>query len=377
MTRSQHGSRLASRNLIPSFFLRLDLLVRLDVKQQLTSVWFYLILLGNLSLPPSWYLCYPDKESLKVLLVDDLKNRNVEDIRISIQEEGFQVHLRYDLDEAMKELLSWKASAIIHIDGGGRVNWYAATPRMRKLFTRAIRASMLNELNKKLNDVAGELGESRFELPLIPQHYFVGHERKQISMVTFLVRTTWYFAGLVTLTMFILARPYLSKLQRIYSTTMILLGKVISGTMLGSLIMVLFLAWILLAGFSIPNFGAYLLDFFLVVLNGVAFGCVLGAVPLAISRDLLGLVFGALMTISLSFMGLGQLSAFLTPISNMHPLVYMLDTLNPLYLSNQVIHNCAFLGDSLLDPRNSSYLSRFVGETGVLMVVARIALGRA
>jgi hypothetical protein len=355
----------------------LVLLTRLDVKQQLSSVWFYLILVGNLALPPSWFASYPDKESFKVLLVDELRNANVENIRTAIEGEGFPVVDAPDFDVAMRELVEWRTTAVVRVDPDGRVQWYASTPRLRKLFARAIRASMLRELNGRLDDMAARRGEVRYELPLVARNYFVGIDRREVSMATFMVRTTWYFAGLVTLTTFILMRSYLGKLKRIYSSTMIVTAKLVSGTILGSSMMVLFLGWTFVQGFTFPDLSSYLLDYVVVLTNGVAFGCALGAIPLAISRDLLGLVFGALMAISLSFMGFGQLSAFLTPISNMHPLVHDLDFFNPLYNSNQFIHNCTYLGDSMLAPKNVEYLARIAAETLLLVLAGRIALGRA
>lgn len=352
-------------------------LVRLDVKQQLSSAWFYLILIGNLALPPSWYLTYPDKESIKVLMVDDLGNRNYLDIEQAIAKEGFQVRRWPTLEGAMDELVFWRATAVVHVDAGGTIHWWAASPRLRKLFSRAVRASLLGEINDSLDQQASRQGQERYEIPLVARNFFEGLERKEVSMATFLVRTTWYFGGLVTLITFIMMRVYLSKLKRLYSTSLILLSKVVAGTILGSTLMVLFVGWLWLAGITIPHYPSYLFDFLLVLVHGVTYGCALGAIPLAISRDPLGLVFGALMAISLSFMGMGQLSAFLNPISNMHPMVYWIDIFNPLYNSNQVIHNCTFLGDPITSPTNLAYLWRIGIEAIVLLVVARIALGRA
>jgi hypothetical protein len=122
---------------------KLFLLVRYDVKQQLTSPWFYLILVGLASLPPSWYACYPENASFKVLMVDDLLNANFDKVATSIRNEGFQVQFRDDLTQALREMLDFDATMVIHVGPDGDVTWYAATPRIKKVLTRAIQATML------------------------------------------------------------------------------------------------------------------------------------------------------------------------------------------------------------------------------------------
>lgn len=335
---------------------KLYLLVRYDVKQQLTSPWFYLILVGLSSLPPSWYFCYPENASFKVLMVDSIRNANFETVATAIKGEGFQVEFRDDVDQAMRELLEFDATMVVHVRDDGNVTWYAATPRIKKTLTRAIQSTMLEEQNKVFDRLARAAGTRRLQIQLVRANYFEGRSKRDVSTATFVVRTTWYFAGLISLTMFILAKPAMSKLLRMYSMPMILAGKLIAGFICGTAVVAVFLGMMLAFGFEIPNMPVYLCAFALSIASGVAFGCMCGGIPLALTNDLMGLVFAALMALSLTFMGYGQLSAFLTPISNMDPMVYLIDQGNPLYNLNQFIYNCVFLGDDAFSGPNPEYL---------------------
>jgi hypothetical protein len=131
-----------------------------------------------------------------------------------------------------------------------------------------------------------------------------------------------------------------------------------------------FLAMAWLCGFVIPDLRTYLVAYALSVFSGVSFGCLAGAIPLALSSDMMGLVFAGLMGLSLTFMGFAQLSAFLTPISNMDPLVYFINIANPLYNLNQLIYNATFLGERLLEGPNPMYLERIGALSGGSLVMA-------
>lgn len=356
---------------------KLYLLVRYDVKQQLTSPWFYLILVGLATLPPSWFFCYPENASFKVLMVDGIKNANFETVATAIKGEGFQVEMRDDIDVAMRELLEFDCTMVVHVRDDGTVAWYAATPRIKKTLTRAIQSTMLEEQNKVFDRLARASGGTRLKVQLVKTNYFDGQNKRHVSTATFVVRTTWYFAGLISLTMFILAKPSMSKLLRMYSMPMILSGKLIAGFICGTAVVIVFLAMMWLFDINVPNMPVYLFAFACSISSGVAFGCMCGGIPLALTNDLMGLVFAALMALSLTFMGYGQLSAFLTPISNMDPMIYIIDQGNPLYNLNQFIYNCVFLGDDPWSGPNPEYIAKvmilsFSCVGGALIFLLRI-----
>lgn len=355
---------------------KLYLLVRYDVKQQLTSPWFYLILVGLASLPPSWYFCYPENASFKVLMVDGLKNANFETVATAIKGEGFQVEFRDSIDDAMRELLEFDATMVVHVRPDGDVAWYAATPRIKKTLTRAIQSTMLEEQNKVFDRLARAEGGRRLRVQLVKTNYFEGQNKRHVSTATFVVRTTWYFAGLISLTMFILAKPSMSKMLRMYSMPMILTGKLLAGFICGSAVVFVFLVMMWLFGIQIPNMAVYLFAFACSIASGVAFGCMCGGIPLALTNDLMGLVFAALMGLSLTFMGYGQLSAFLTPISNMDPMIYIIDQGNPLYNLNQFIYNCVFLGDDPWSGPNPEYIAKVWALTFGCIAAALVFLLR-
>ena len=339
---------------------KLFLLVRYDVKQQLTSPWFYLILVGIAALPPAWYACYPENASFKVLMVDDLKNANFEKIVTAMRTEGFNVVFNDDLTAAVNQMLNFDATAVVHVSAAGEVAWYAATPRLKKVLTRAIQSTMLEEQNKVFDRLARDAGGRRLQLRLTRENFFDGISKRDVSTATFMVRVTWYFASLISLTMFILAKPSLAKMLRMYSMPMILLAKLIAGFLCGTAVVLVFILMAHLFEFNIPNMPAYLTAFAFSIGSGVAFGCMCGGIPLALTSDLMGLCFAALMGLSLTFMGYAQLSAFLTPISNMDPLVYWVDQGNPLYNLNQFIYNCVFLADDPFAAPNPEYLAKVV-----------------
>lgn len=366
-------SWLAELVLLPK---KLYLLVRYDVKQQLTSPWFYLILVGLAALPPSWYACYPENASFKVLMVDDLQNANFEKVATAIKNEGFQVQFRDDLTAAIGEMLAFDATMVVYVAASGDVSWYAATPRIKKVLTRAIQATLLEEQNKAFDRLARDERRPRLQLKLTRENHFEGISRRDVSTATFMVRVTWYFASLISLTMFILAKPSLGKLLRMYSMPMILAGKLVAGFLCGTAVVAVFLLMAWLFGFEIPNMRAYLTAFALSIASGVAFGCMCGGIPLALSNDLMGLVFAALMGLSLTFMGYAQLSAFLTPISNMDPMVYWVNQGNPLYNLNQYIYNCVFLGDDPAAPPNPEYAAKVIALSVGCFVAALVFLLR-
>jgi hypothetical protein len=293
-------------------------------------------------------------------MVDDLKNANFEKIVTAMRTEGFNVVFADDLTQAVNQMLDFDATAVVHVAATGDVAWYAATPRLKKVLTRAIQATMLEEQNKVFDRLARDGGGRRLQLSLRKENYFDGISKRDVSTATFMVRVSWYFASLISLTMFILAKPSLAKMLRMYSMPMILLGKLIAGFLCGFAVVLVFLLMARVFAFKIPNMGAYLTAFTFSIASGVAFGCMCGGIPLALTNDLMGLVFAALMGLSLTFMGYAQLSAFLTPISNMDPMVYWVNQGNPLYNLNQFIYNCVFLADDPFAAPNPEYLAKVV-----------------
>lgn len=349
---------------------KLYLLIRYDVKQQLTSVWFHLILLGVASLPPAWYACYPANPNFRVLMVDDLANANFSKVVERIREEGFPVERRLDLQTALDELLGYQATMVVHVERSGQVSWYATTPRIRKVLTRTVQAALLGELNSQLDDQARRDGRPVCEIEAVAQNYFTGIPGRDVSSATFMVRCTWYFTSLIALTMFLMARSSLAKFRRMYSMPLMLMGKLVAGLICGTAVVVPFLAMAWLCGFVIPDLPRYLAAYALAIFSGVAFGCLAGAIPLALSSDMMGLVFAGLMGLSLTFMGYAQLSAFLTPISNMDPLVYTIDIANPLYNLNQLIYDTTFLGEGLLEGPNPVYIERVLALSAGALLTA-------
>ena len=335
---------------MPLYLKRHLLLVQADVKIIFGSIWFYFIMVFSVLIVWSFTLIQPRDELTHILVIDELHTPQSEELARRISEARYIVDYVTDYDQASLRLKLDKAYALVKIDSEGRVFHRVYSIMAEDIVEYTLRRIVEGYKFEHYQRLSLAAGRPWPELDALAKPFMEKVDEGNDNVAVVIVSGIWYLAGITTLVLWILSKDGFAKLMRIYSFFEILLARTVAGTVLGTILALIFFgtAWALKIQFA--SYYGLIGTGMLSVVTGVLTGLLLGAAALAGGGSILSLMMIGLLGITLLFLYLTIVSGIFVPIGGIPWFLNITSRWMPLFAQIELLRWSALAGHPFHDP---------------------------
>jgi len=365
-------------------FKRMWLLIRADVRLLLASPWYYFILVICISIVCSFTLIQPRDDLSRVVIIDELDSTVSREIIERFSRYGYdlEVHRNPDsdprdlFDEACDRMKNDQVFAVISIRADYeivyRVYSYLAEDIVRYTLEISLGEYQLEAHKRRLINSRRPWIELPVEANPILASVKDGHDQVGVTIISGI----WYLSGIVTLILWILSKDGIARMTRVYSFGEILLARVLAGTILGMIMVIVFFTTAIALGVTFHSFPGLLVTSLLSVLTGVLSGLMLGAISLYVGGSIFSLMLIGLLGITLLFILLTIVSGMFVPIGGLPWSIQVLAKATPVFAQLELLRWTALGGRSVFSPEAVDLIGQLVVINGVQFFVSLILFRR-
>jgi hypothetical protein len=348
---------------------RLWLLIKLDIKIHISSVWLYLLLALTALTITIFYFSQPENRYVRIAVVDKPGTPQSHRLLQKMRDRGYHVKTTPTLPPALVALENENLAAVIHITSAGVINWYTASPMLSDRKKKVFR-SIVNAQKKDLFDeIAQHANINTLQTTIVQDDLTHGRSLRQQGTLVIAIKIMWNLSAVWSLIMLLTLKNSFQRLLRKYSPTEIFFSKVFSGLIFGAILAVV--CWLTIAalGVDYPCRGPVIFCSLGAVLAGTLFGLMVAGIPLLFRTTSETMILVGMMLIFIAFTVMGDGSGGYKALPTMSPLAQSFAPWNQLYLLNSLASWSFFKGLS------GNHLWRQTGHLyGIILLQGLIGL---